>query len=180
MRVPTTTGGRLHGPPPIRHQPRRINIVVDSVPGGKLRVSTPQARGWAVVVRGPDQLARAVGQAFTEAAVASYAKWHAQRYDLDKLTSPDDPTEPAVTGARGGSVTGRRPVTSEQISYGRRRAVRPDQAHPGHWTPLADGAWQSPAGRRYTSERIVGPLVAARIRLGLPITAVAEQARRAS
>lgn len=171
MRVPTTTvGPGLPGPAATRHQPREIDVRIRSLPGGRLRVSSPHARGWAVIARNETQLAQAIGTAFLENAVAAYAKWHRQRYDLDKLTSPDDPTEPRVAGARGGSVTGQgRPVSSEPISYGRGAAVRPDASHPAHWTLNDDGTYTSPAGRTYRDPKFIAALEVKRAKFNLPI-----------
>lgn len=175
QRVPTNTAQpALPGPPPgVRHQPRRITLTVDALPDGRLRVSTGGARGWAAVARGPHQLATAVGRAFTEEAVASYARWRTQRYDLDTLTERDDPTEPARV-----PITYRRPAGVQGTSYARGRVVRPDQSNPADWTALPDGRWQSPGGKRYRSQKIIGPLVRRRAQLGLPTTYEQVQQRR--
>jgi hypothetical protein len=62
-------------------------------------------------------------------------------------------------------------VSAPHISYSKNSVSRPDQADPAAWTPLPDGAWRSPRGRIYTHPRIVLPLVARRMKLGLPIAA---------
>lgn len=146
--------------------------MVDALPDGQLRISTPSARGWARLARGPHQLASVVGMAFTEAAVASYAAWRRQRYDLDKLTDPKDPTEPPRR-----TIGRPRPVESQRVSYGRGRVVRPDQAPPEDWTPQQDGSWRSPAGRSYRSPAIVSSLVRRRKELGLSTSWTEEQTR---
>jgi hypothetical protein len=56
-------------------------------------------------------------------------------------------------------------------SYSKRSIVRPDQADPAAWTPMPDGSWRSPRGRRYTAERLIRPLIERRAALGLPTTA---------
>lgn len=163
MRVPTTiTGTGLPGPAPTRHQPRTIQVTVASLPGGRLRVSTPHARGWAVVVRGPDQLARAIGSAFTETACAAYAAWRREMYDHDYLTEPDDPTEPARRQLP--------PPSTRGVSYARTAAVRPDQAHPGAWTVNPDGSYTSPGGRTYRDPKFIARIERRRAKFNLPIT----------
>lgn len=170
-RVPTNTA--QPGPPAgVRHQPRRVHLTVDALPDGQLRVSTSGARGWAVTARGPHQLATAVGQAFTEEAVAAYARWRTQRYDLDTLTERDDPTEPARR-----PISYRRPAGVQNTSYSRGRVVRPDQSNPADWTPLPDGRWRSPGGKTYRSPKILRPLIERRARLGLPTTHEQSQQR---
>jgi hypothetical protein len=114
------------------------------------------------------QLAQAVGMAFTETAVASYSAWRRQLYDLDKLTARDDPTEPPRRKQRG-----QRPVTTPQVSYGRDRAVRPDQAHPAQWTRNDDGTYTSPAGRIYRNPGFIARLEAKRAKFNLPIRGAA-------
>lgn len=175
MRVPRSTG--LPMPPPIRHQPRTITVTVQALPGGQLRVSTPHARGWAAVARSPHQLARAIANAFTETSVAGYAAWRKQRYDLDKLTAADDPTEPhqqALTG--GGRSTQGGGYRTAAVSYSRGATVRPDQAHPAAWSPNEDGSWCSPAGRRFTHPATIAKVVERRAAMGLPIAAPAREA----
>ncbi len=162
MRVPTNTSGQLPGPAQTRHQPRRIQLTIDALPGGQLRISTPHTRGWAVVARNHHQLATAIGHAFTEAAVASYAAWRGELYDLDRITAKDDPTEPArrIRGRNG---------SPRSVSYGRTRAVRPDQAHPVEWELLPDGTYKSPAGRIYRNPDFIARLEAKRAKFNLPI-----------
>ncbi|MEV1294465.1 hypothetical protein [Pseudonocardia sp. NPDC049635] len=174
-RVPTNTAYPANvGPPPgVRHQPRRIRLTVDALPDGRLRVSTDGARGWAAVARGPHQLATVIGRAFTEEAVAAYARWRTQRYDLDQLTERDDPTEPPRR-----PISYRRPAGVQGTSYGRGRVVRPDQSNPADWSPLPDGRWRSPGGKTYRSPKILGPLLRRRAQLGLPTTYEQAQQRQ--
>lgn len=146
---------------------RHLNVTVQFLDDGRIRVSTPQARGHADVVRGPDQLWAALGRARIEATVAGYATWRGVRYDLDELTDPTDPTEPRR----------RRPHTRREaagdcseVSYGQGGVVRPDQKHPAEWTPNADGSWTSPKGRRYTDPAKLRSLVWKRLQMGLPTT----------
>lgn len=143
---------------------RHIDLRLQRLDDGRIRVSTPQARGHAAVVRGPDQLWHALVACFREATVAGYAMWHGVRYDLDELTDPTDPTEPRR----------KRPYTpretqgdTSEVSYARDGIVRPDQAHPQDWTPNADGSWTSPKGRRYQDPDYINSLIIKRGRMGL-------------
>lgn len=154
------------------HRPgaRHIQLNLKTLDSGQVRVSTPQARGWATVARGPDQLWHAVRAAFAQASLAGHAAWTGTGYGPDELTAADDPTEPAP----------RRPPRVEPregVSWARNAAARPDVADPAEWLPLPDGAWLSPSGRRYRSARIIGPVIARRAALGLPTTYEAAVAR---
>ena len=147
---------------------RHLELTVQFFDDGRIRVSTPQARGHADVVRGPFQLWTAMLKARIEATVAGYARWHGVRYDLDELTDPTDPTEPPR----------QRPFTPREVagdrtevSYARSGIVRPDQAHPQDWTPHPDGvSWISPKGKRYKDPKYVNSLLISRARMGLPTT----------
>jgi hypothetical protein len=128
--------GGMAGVPLVRNQVREVTIRVEAMPNGALRVSTPQARGWAVVVRTRDELVRAVQQAFTEAQVASYAQWRGESYDLDALTPVDGSCSwTAATHTR---------------SFALRR--RGDVYNPKDWVQLEDGTWRSPGGRVYGAD----------------------------
>jgi hypothetical protein len=169
VRVPSTNGSPLPGPGTSRHQPQVIDIRITRVPGG-LRVSTRQARGWARVARNADQLAHTVAEAYNEVAIASYARWRRQLYDLDKLTPVDDPTEPPrqrTPSRRGSGAT-------TEISYRRGAAARPDTADPRQWVPNPDGpGYISPGGRRYTNPDYIRRIEKKRAALNLPIRAQA-------
>lgn len=130
--------GNLPGPPAIRNQVRSVPVRIDAIPEG-LRVSTPLARGWATVARTPEQLAAAIGAAFTEAQVATYARWRGVAYDQDELTD-------VIPGDSLAAATKTRDF---------RRRERADQHDPGDWTPLSDGYWRSPAGRRYRPDAAI-------------------------
>lgn len=130
---------RVHGPAATRNQVRSVMVRMDALPGGKIRLSVPAARGWARTVSTPHELNRAIGEAFTEAQVASYAAWHGEAYDRDAETPVyrDDP-DPLVASA---------PRIDAQNRVG-----RSDIHDPRAWTPLPDGAMRSPAGRRFGPE----------------------------
>lgn len=141
------------------HQPRSIPLQVDVLADGRFRLSTPVARGWAAVAADPRQLFMALRSAFTEVAVASYARAKREPYDLDQLTGhvPGD----ALAGARQSRVPGARPA-------GRRKSY-----NPADWVKLNDqsgtgAVWQSPSGRRYREDtKVVRSVLSRRAQLGL-------------
>jgi len=129
-----------------------------------MRVSTPQARGWAVVVRRPEELARAVSSAFTEAQVAAYARWRGERYELDELTEPvkGDPMAPPRPRAR-------RRKNSGQVGWGTNQR-RPDSHDPAAWEKMPDGRWRSPSGKAWKPDTpVVQKVVARRMQFNLPV-----------
>lgn len=135
------------------HQARAVQLVVETLPDGAVRVSSPQARGWAGVARNPGELARVVASAFTEVEVAAYAAWKGQLYDLDEMTDvdPADPTTALPTPPKR-----------------RNRTVRSDAQHPADWRRLEDGRWRSPGGRVYRPEtQLVQRVMANRRALGI-------------
>lgn len=122
----------VRGPAPVRNQVRSVMVRIDTVPGGKLRISAPGARGWARTVQTRDELVRAVGEAFTEAQLASYASFRGEAYDLDALSEIDD-TDPLTASAPHVQAV--------------RRSGRSDVHSPLDWVPLEDGSMRSPRGR---------------------------------
>lgn len=144
---------------------RHVELRLQRLDNGALRVSTPQARGHASIAKGPDQLWHAVLAAFREATIAGYAQFHGVDYDLDLLTDPTDPTEPRRQRPRT-----RRENCGDpgEVSYGRGSTVRPDQIHPAAWTPNPDGSWTSPKGRTFRDPAKIQALVIRRGRMGLP------------
>jgi hypothetical protein len=138
----------------IPHQVQAVTLQVEVLSNGAYRLSTPHARGWAAVAASPRDLVRALGDAFTEVQVASYARMKGEVYDLDKLTMqvPGD----ALAASAAGRV---------------RRPAR--QTHsPADWSKLVDQSgtrWRSPSGRLYRENtRTVRNMVAKRAALGLP------------
>jgi hypothetical protein len=129
------------GPAPIRNQVRSVEIRLDVLPEGGMRVSTPQARGWAVVASGPRQLLDALAGAFTEAQVASYAAWKGEIYELDALTEVDN-TDPLAATVR----------TTRHGVYRDRRLSRRDVHAATDWTNLGNGRWRSPSGKTYRED----------------------------
>lgn len=152
-------GSRLPGPPSVRNQSRTALLRVESLPGGRIRVSSPQARGWAVVVRTRDELVRAVAQAFTEVQVASYARWRGEPYELDALTEVDD-LDPLAASA----------ATVDMTGTAKRNVRRTDVHKVTDWTPVGNGKWRSPTGREYGEDtQQVRRVKAKRRALGLGI-----------
>lgn len=124
------------GAAPVRNQVRVVTVRLETLASGLLRVSTPQARGWAVTVHTRDELARAVQQAFIEAQVASYATWKGEAYDLDVLTEVDESS----------------PLTAATKTRDFTMRARTDVHNPDDWVPLPDGRWRSPGGRVYGAD----------------------------
>jgi len=125
---------QVRGPATTRNQVRSIGVRIDALANGKLRISTPYARGWARTVRTRDELAKAIAEAFVEAQVASYAQWRGEAYDLDALT-PVDNADPMTAAA---------PRVHQNL-----RQDRNDVHDPRDWTPLPDGRWRAPSGKVY-------------------------------
>ena len=156
--------GQVRGPAPQRHQVREVTLRIESLPTGQLRVSTPAARGWAMVVSSQHELSRAVTSAFTEAQCAAYSRWRGERYDLDDLTEPmeGDPLAPPRPPARRRRNTG-------AVGWGRNQQ-RPDTHDADAWTKLPDGRWQSPKGKRWKPDTMMAQrVVARRVAAGLPV-----------
>lgn len=141
----------------VPHQPTAISLMVEQLPDGRMRLSSPQARGWAWAASTPRQLAEGLHHAFREVQVASYAHGKGEAYDLDALTEhrPGD----ALAGAPQ-----RRP----------RRLGGNASYNPADWqkTATASGEvrWRSPSGRLYRSDsQHAERLVAKRVELNLPV-----------
>lgn len=152
--VETHVPGLMPRAAPTRNQIRALDLKVETLADGMLRVSTPLARGWAAVARNPFELARAIQAAFTEAQMASYARWKGEAYELDLATDvvPGD----ALAAA----------VRSTEFKH----RTRSDTHSPADWCPMPDGRWRSPSGRAYRPDTpIVRNVVSARVRLGIPV-----------
>lgn len=152
--------------------PRHLQLEVQVLDGGRIRLSSPQAVGHAVVVRGPHQLWQGLQQTLREVAVAGYARWSGSTYDQEALSDLSDTNEPAWkrSARRSGIGQGARDGVLP-VSYSSRSPVRPDQANPGAWSPLQDGRWRSPSGRIYRADtRYVRGVIVARAKLGLSIS----------
>lgn len=145
---------RLPAAPTSLHTPNAINVLVERLPGGGYRLSTPYARGWAVTCSTPMQLANALPGAFTEASIAAYARAKGAVYDLDQLTSQ----------VVGDAVAGAAPGRAKKPRTGRRAAHSP-----ADWSMTDSGTWRSPSGRMYGPETLaVQRVKVKRAQLGLP------------
>lgn len=142
-------------PPGGAHIPGAILVMIEPLPSGGYRLSTPYARGWAARVLNPIELAHGVRQAFTEVQVSAYARAHGKVYDLDGLTSQVS-GDPLASG----------PVSREQ------RPRRGRRSHsPADWKMTDNGSWKSPKGRVYgASTQVVQRVLARRQQMGLSIS----------
>jgi hypothetical protein len=126
------------GPPPgTAHRVRSLDLRLDVLPNGKVRISTPQARGWAVVASGGRQILDGVSSAFNEAQIAAYSRWKGEDYELDALTEVDN-SDPLAT--------------TRQWQAPANRTERTDVHSPADWTRMSDGRWRSPGGRMYRED----------------------------
>jgi hypothetical protein len=140
--------------PPRVGRVHTIALQVEALGSGRLRLSSPHARGWAATVTTPHELALAVQQAYTEVAVASYARARGEAYDLDALTTRV-PGDALAEGKQGRKRT--------------QRTVRRKSHNPADWSRMEDGRWLSPAGRAYREDsRVAQDVVARRKERGLP------------
>lgn len=147
-------------------------LTVERTTGGGVRVTCPDAPGWVAVARTPHELARALAEGWREAAVAAYAARQGERYDLavhdqaaEEVSStgrqlPEDPEERAAL------------LATLSCSVIPRAAEERGAAHdPLAWTPLPDGRWVSPSGRRYKAEtQVVRRIVEKRAAMGVDVT----------
>jgi hypothetical protein len=117
--------------------------------------------GWAYCAQSPAELALGVEQAFTEAAIAAYARLRGILYDLAE-TEEVIPPAAYARGARHPAEPAEPPEPVDEVAA-RRRVKHPRTHEPEEWTELADGYWLSPAGRRYSpGAAIVASVRAAR------------------
>lgn len=145
-----------------------VALQVERTTSGAMRVSCPDAPGWAMTVRTPHELARALDAGWREAAVAQYAERKAEPYDL---ALHDVAAAEAVK-------TGRLlPVDVDE----RERALRllpcamstvPSVStatyDPMLWRMLDDGRWVSPGGRTYGRDtQVVRRIMAKRAEAGI-------------
>lgn len=159
------------------HQARRVELQVTWTANGYL-IESPSLPGWRVHAGNPTALVQAMRQAFTEAEVAAYARFHGTEYDLTDLhgdafdhPTKQPPDQPARPRARHPAEPPP-PVQVPRASYRPDAVHRPDCHDPASWTPLPDGRWRSPAGLRYRpTAPVVASVVQRRGLLGLPTIA---------
>jgi hypothetical protein len=137
-----------------RHEPAELILTVRRLDDGRLRFGTPTCPGWAFTAHRPQQIGEAITRAYTEAAVAAYARLHGVLYDVAAETDPEELPPGALAAAQ---PRGRRhpaepePPAEDEVSR-RRRTKHPRTWSPEEWARLDDGYWRSPTGRRYAPE----------------------------
>jgi hypothetical protein len=148
------------GPPRnVPHRARTINVQVEHMLDGTMRISTPHARGWAAVARTPMELARGLAQAFVETSVAAYARGRGEAYDLDVLTSH----------VPGDALANLPPQRVRSKSPQRRKAHSPADWQKVTMEDRSGAMWRSPGGRMYGAETAaVRSVVRKRAAMGLP------------
>jgi len=132
-------------PLPGRHARQLVPIVplyAEALPGGKYRLSSPAARGWAGVAGTPHELARVLVQAFAEVTRASMARANRTRYDLDEMTMK----------VAGDMLAGKPQSRVRAAPGSATRSVRHRAHAPEAWTKMEDGRWRSPGGRMYSHD----------------------------
>jgi hypothetical protein len=138
-----------------RHEPAELTLTVRRLDDGRLRFGTPTCPGWAFTAHRPSQIGEAIARAYTEAAVAAYARLHGVLYDVAAATDPWELPAGALAAAQ---PRGRRhpaepaPPPPEDEVARRRRTKHPRTHPPQDWQRLDDGAWRSPTGRRYAPD----------------------------
>jgi hypothetical protein len=138
-----------------RHEPAELTLTVRRLDDGRLRFGTPTCPGWAFTAHRPSQIGEAIARAYTEAAVAAYARLHGVLYDVAAATDPGELPAGALAAAQ---PRGRRhpaepaPPPPEDEVARRRRTKHPRTHPPQDWQRLDDGAWRSPTGRRYAPD----------------------------
>lgn len=141
-------------PPRPRDRVRTIPLQAERLPDGTMRISSPLARGWAGVGRTPNEITRALVQAFDEVTIASYARAKSEPYDLDVMTMQ----------VKGDPLAGS--PKARRRSPAARRAAHP----PELWSMTDDGRWRSPAGRIYGADTPqVQNVLRRRAALGMPV-----------
>lgn len=160
------------------HATQAITVTVERTPDGRLRVTSPSLPGWERIAGSPPELSHIIGrEAFTETEIASYARFRGSVYDA--ALHPADAFETDPEPLRLVSQADARLHPSEPApelpaapSWRADAPFRPDQHDPADWTPLPDGRWQSPGGRRHRPDTpLVASVVQRRTALGLPTSA---------
>lgn len=150
-------------------------ITVERTTSGALRVSSPDAPGWSSVATDRVALLRAIDEAFSEAAVAAYARSRGKPYDVALHDQAAE--EASLTG----KVLPLHPAARERMMQGLACSVggaleghstRPGDVHdPLAWRPLADGRWVSPSGRTYgANTQVVQRVMEKRSNMGVGTT----------
>jgi hypothetical protein len=82
-----------------RHEPAELILTVRRLDDGRLRFGTPTCPGWAFTAHRPQQIGEAIARAYTEAAVAAYARLHGVLYDVAAETDPEELPPGALAAA---------------------------------------------------------------------------------
>ncbi len=131
------------------HEPAELRLIVRRAGDGTLLLSTPMTPGWCVPATTPAELALGVEQAFTECALAAYARLRGALYDLAD-TEDEIPAEAYPAGARHPAEPAPPAApTVDEVARQRRRTKHPRTHEPEDWAELPDGRLLSPGGRRY-------------------------------
>jgi hypothetical protein len=149
----------MHPDQPLPRRPghqrvRAIALQVETLDSGRLRISSPHARGWATTAATPSQLFAAIQDAYTEVQIAAYARAQGKTYDLDQMT----------TRVPGDALADGSPAREKVVRRTRRKSH-----DPANWTRMDDGRWRSPTGRAYREDsRVVQDVITRRRERDLP------------
>jgi hypothetical protein len=127
------------------HEPAELTLHVRRLDDGSLRFATPSCPGWAFVARRPQQIGEAIARAYTEAAVAAYARLRGVLYDL---AEHEDEVPAAARPAGSRHPAEPEPPAVDEVAK-RRRTKHPRTHPPEEWVELESGYWRSPGGGRY-------------------------------
>lgn len=133
------------------HEPTELRLIVRRSPEGGLLLSTPMTPGWCVPAGTPGELARGIEQAFTECALAAYARLRGALYDLAETEEVIPPEAYAAGALHPAEPEPAEPAPVDEVAQ-RRRKKHPRTHEPTDWTLLDDGAVLSPKGRRYSPD----------------------------
>ncbi len=141
------------------HEPAELTLRVRRLDDGRLRFTTPSCPGWAFVAHRPDMIAAALSQAWTEVAIAAYARLRGVLYDG---AEHEDQLPAGATPAGTRHPAEPEPPAVDEVA--KRRRTKHPRTHPAEeWVDLGSGYWRSPTGRRYGSSTAVVASVRARL-----------------
>lgn len=127
----------------------RVPVILEQLPSGRIRLSTPVLPDWHRAAQGSQQIARAVhdliNAAVTEAQIRQY---RARRHAIKHAIHND---RRATTGASYQRFVGPDGRTVRRVGH-----------NPHSWTEQPDGSWRSPSGRTYRKDSQVVARVKAR------------------
>jgi len=150
------------------HEPAELTLRVRRHDDGALTFSTPTCPGWAFTARRPAQIGEAIARAWTEAAIAAYARWRGTLYDLAEHEDELPPEVLPAASPHPAEVPPADELAALRARDERQRArrVRHPRTHePEAWVELGDGYWRSPSGRKYRPDAaVVASVRAARSR----------------